>query len=499
MPWGNFKKFQSSSIKFSFFQVGTTYLLGILLLTIYGVEVCPYIDNLPFHIVALIITGSFTLALVLKFLLFPKVLKVNDLGNESYVSTWPLLFAELSVWFLASIFTTIWNSIFYEFPVGSGLKVVLGSLTLGFFSATYLALKHEEVLILLRSKMKETNQGALGGYFSITAKFQTFSIVSYSVIVGIILLLISKDLKYLVEEENLFRAVAIEIVFVFTIVFLGSVLILRQYSKNLNLSFKLQLLALDEVSKGNYDVNIPIVSNDELSLIAHHSKQMLQGLKEKERVQHIFNKYMSPDVANAILSQESGDQLGGKEVQVAVLFTDLRNYTGLSEQLSPKELVSLLNEYFSLVVKHVHHHHGVLDKFIGDAAMAVFGLGTDKNAALSAITCAQDIRKSLKVFNNKLEAEGRPTIGNGIGIHYGTVVAGNIGASERLEYTIIGDTVNVASRLESLTKQLDCPIVFSSSVLKQLPAKTQNIISALGEQQLKGKSEVLAVYGLYDG
>lgn len=482
-------------IQYSTLQLLWAYGIGVLLLTIYGVEVCPYIDGLPYYITGGILLGSFGVALIIRQLTFPKVLPHINIAGEDTVLTFPLFIAELAVWLIAALFTTYYNIYQYDFPFESGMKVLLGSFTLGFFTSTYFVLKHEAALMVLKSKAPTTVTKQK--YFSITAKFQTFSMVSYAVIVTIILLLIKKDLATLAQYENIFQALIIEIIFVFAIIFIGSIFILRRYSQNIKLSFELHLKALDQVSQGNYQVHIPMVSNDELSLIAQHGNRMLEGLKEKERVKQIFNKYMSPDVVQAILSSEAGDRLGGEEVEVAVLFTDLRNFTGISEQLSPHELVQLLNEYFSIIVQHVHEYNGVLDKFIGDAAMAVFGLGgITENAGLDAVETARAIRTSLQEFNEKLSQKGITPLNNGVGIHFGTVIAGNIGATDRLEYTIIGDVVNIASRLESLTKVLQQPIIFSDVVMQQLPIHLQQKVTDLGKQHLKGKSDKLQLFGL---
>ncbi|MBT5831449.1 MAG: adenylate/guanylate cyclase domain-containing protein, partial [Candidatus Latescibacteria bacterium] len=187
--------------------------------------------------------------------------------------------------------------------------------------------------------------------------------------------------------------------------------------------------------------------------------------------------------------------LGGREVNVAILFTDLRDFTPLSEKCSPREVVEILNEYFTLVVEAVHTHHGVLDKFIGDAAMAVFGLD-GKSAHENAILSAFDIQAGLITLNQKLTAQDRPNISNGIGIHCGPVVAGNIGSEERLEYTVIGDAVNTAARLESLTKELPSTLAVSETLYMQSSSQTQNQLIYLQDYALKGKADKIAVYGL---
>jgi adenylate cyclase len=207
---------------------------------------------------------------------------------------------------------------------------------------------------------------------------------------------------------------------------------------------------------------------------------------------------MSPQVAERILASEQGAQLGGRNLNAAVLFTDIRGFTPLSETLSPEALVGVLNEYFTAIVGCVHERGGVLDKFIGDAAMAVFGLDEEETAAERAVGAALAMRERLRAFNESLHARGLSTIDNGVGVHFGPVLAGNIGSPDRLEYTVIGDTVNIASRLESVTKQLGTPVVVSEAVFERLSDEGRAGFAPLGEQALKGKSSAIPVYGRKD-
>ena len=154
-----------------------------------------------------------------------------------------------------------------------------------------------------------------------------------------------------------------------------------------------------------------------------------------------------------MLGSEEETNLGGRQVEVAITFTDLRNFTPLTECCSPQETVRILNEYFTMVVSTVHRHGGVVDKFIGDAAMAVFGLDGNEEMCDQALRSAFDGHRGLVGLNRDLVSRGLPEVRLGIGVHFGAAVAINIGSEERLEYTVIGDSVNTASRLESLTKE----------------------------------------------
>ncbi|MCP4130546.1 MAG: adenylate/guanylate cyclase domain-containing protein [bacterium] len=474
------------------------YAISVLLLTFYGGQVCPYIETLTIPVLLLIHTGAFVLGFFIRM-----ALRYTFITGKPSISTLKYALLELSVCIIIGVLITICNYILYTFPPGSGLKIVLGCATTGFFISIYLSLDYERSVIdsmCSASFLPEIQQDDKK-FFSISKKFISFLGISYFMLIFILLLLIYKDIMFLheqliAEEAPLFTAIAAEIIFVFAVVFGGSFIVGREYSKNLKLIFERQLQAFTRVNNGNYDTYIPAVSNDELGLIANHSNQMIRGLQEKEKIKTVFGKYMNPSIARNILSSDSGSSLGGRNTRVAVLFTDIRDYTTLSETIEPAQLVEIINEYFSIIVNIVFKYNGILDKFIGDAAMAVFGLDDHTNACDSAVNASIDIISEITAFSDGMRKKNLPAIKNGIGIHFGTVLAGNIGSSERMEYTVIGDTVNVASRLESVTKKIHSPCVISETVYKNIDSSLQARFSTMGMFNLKGKSQEISVYGL---
>lgn len=474
------------------------YVLSIFILTYYGIEVCPFLETLSPYELITVFTIAFAISAACRTVILSQLQSTTELDLQK---PWQYLQVDLSMWMLTGILVTGWNAYHYAFPIESGLKVVLGCVTLGIFSASYLALKVEHELIQCLSE--DANTLALidrGKFFSITTKFFIFTVLSILVVTTVLLLLIYKDFIYVIDTLSMdepfeFIWIAREILFVMAVLLTGSFAVARQYSRNLKLMFELQLKAFVAVEKGNYETFVPVINHDEFGIIAEQTNQMIVGLKEKVRIEKAFGKYMSPTVAQSVLNSEQETHLGGREVNVAILFTDLRDFTPLSERCSPQEVVEILNQYFTLVVKAVHTHHGVLDKFIGDAAMAVFGLdgkSTHENALLTAF----DIQKGLEKLNQKLTDQDRPNIRNGIGIHCGPVVAGNIGSEERLEYTVIGDAVNTAARLESLTKDLPSPLAVSEILYTHSSPQIQNQLIYLQDYTLKGKANKIAVYGL---
>jgi len=222
--------------------------------------------------------------------------------------------------------------------------------------------------------------------------------------------------------------------------------------------------------------------------------------RERAYLHQVLARRVSPTLLRDIL-REPGPiwtQVGGSRARCVVLFTDLVGFTPLSAQLEPTALFNLLNRYFEAIASAVIAEQGLLDKFIGDALMAEFGVPRsrgDAEEALAAVRAALAMRASLERLNNELVGAGRPPLRQGIGLHFGEVIAGNLGSSQRLEFTVVGASVNVASHLERLTRQFpDTPILISGALLELLPDRLE--VEALGAHRLKGWPEPVEVYGL---
>ena len=199
---------------------------------------------------------------------------------------------------------------------------------------------------------------------------------------------------------------------------------------------------------------MPVKTGDELEDLAIGFNRMVDGLKERDNLRTTFGKYMTSSVMDHLLAGKVA--LGGESLRVTILFSDIRSFTTISESMDPQHLVALLNEYFTEMVSIVMDEGGVVDKYIGDAIMAVFGAPVPKpEDAVNAVRAAVRMRRALRTLNERLDiARDIAPLRTGIGIHTGEVVAGNIGSERRMEYTVIGDAVNLASRLESSTKEL---------------------------------------------
>ncbi|MFK7738331.1 MAG: adenylate/guanylate cyclase domain-containing protein [Pirellulaceae bacterium] len=216
--------------------------------------------------------------------------------------------------------------------------------------------------------------------------------------------------------------------------------------------------------------------------------------REAEKAVGKLGAYVSDEIARELLKQEEL-QLGGSRQHVAVLFSDLRGFTEYSESLAPEELVRQLNEYLNAMVTEIAACGGVVDKYIGDAIMAVFGIPFSKDDDVNrALRAAKGMRRALRELNQQRQSAGLKPLEQGIGIHFGPVVAGNVGTLARAEYTVIGDTVNLASRLESATKNFPCDVLVSQQVQERCGESIE--LQYLDEITVKGRSARVRVYSL---
>ena len=236
----------------------------------------------------------------------------------------------------------------------------------------------------------------------------------------------------------------------------------------------------------------PIVMCIVTMIIAYIHRYVIEE-KQKEKVENAMGKYMSEDVMKRVIQNIDNLGLGGKKAIVTVLFSDIRGFTSMSENMTAQEVSQLLNEYFSEMEPLVTKYNGIINKFIGDAVMAVFGEPIqDDNHPINAIKCGFEMLKKVDELNKKWEKENKPKINIGIGINTGEVFVGNIGSEKRMEYTVIGDTVNLASRLEGYNKIYKTHILVSSSTYE----KCANLIKVnkISDVEIRGKANKMDIY-----
>ncbi|HVC19015.1 MAG TPA: adenylate/guanylate cyclase domain-containing protein [Vicinamibacterales bacterium] len=217
--------------------------------------------------------------------------------------------------------------------------------------------------------------------------------------------------------------------------------------------------------------------------------------REKREMKKLFGQYVSRDVYDQLVANPALARLGGQRREMTVLFSDIRGFTTVSERGQPEDIVHLLNEYFTRMVEIVFHHKGTVDKFVGDMVMALFGAPLDDpHHADHAVEAALDMIAELERLNARWEAHGRPRIDIGIGINTGPMIAGNIGSEQIMSYTVIGDAVNLGSRLESLNKQYGTHIIISDATRARLTGAYT--FRPLGDVVVKGKTQPVAIFEL---
>ncbi len=218
--------------------------------------------------------------------------------------------------------------------------------------------------------------------------------------------------------------------------------------------------------------------------------------REKRKMRHLFGRYVAKDVCEQLIANPDLARLGGKRRDMTVLFSDIRGFTTVTEKGDPEELVAQLNEYFSRMVDVVFRHQGTIDKFVGDMVMALFGAPLDDGAhADHAAAAACEMVSQLADLNRKWAAEGRTELDIGVGINSGEMIAGNIGSSSIMSYTVIGDNVNLGSRLESLNKKYETRIIISDATRSRL--KGAYDIRPLGDVVVKGKTRPVAIFEVH--
>ena len=287
--------------------------------------------------------------------------------------------------------------------------------------------------------------------------------------------------------NNLIRKESISILIMSLLIVVLGILIAILLGINFSRPISKLVLATKEIGKGNYQYRIDMIRKDEFGDLATSFNYMAEELWKKLLIQESFGRYVSPEVLDMILSHPEQSWLKGRRAEATVLFTDIRGFTAYSETRNPEEVVETLNEYFAIATKHILEYGGYVDKFIGDAVLGVFGVPIPRaDHAERAVKAAIAMQSELQQ-----QAGKNPLLSRiGIGINSGVVVSGNLGSQVKMEYTVIGDSVNVASRL----KQIAGPgeIIISKSIYELM--KHMISVKDLPPQEVKGKSELVEAF-----
>ena len=477
------------------------YLALTAILIIYGAQIAPFIKGLGYLKASLITAVPVMLIFPFRAYAFKKasvaLADTSSTDKPIYGLPWRELKADFFTWLVAGLLMALHYAIHFKAPLLTEAKILLGCISFGLFGGTVNYLYMERRVIgFLKTRKREAPQG-INRSWSVSSKMLFFTVTLLSFMTLTILAMVFLDIDFLLTHRHpsgpeIYLGVFKDILFAFAVLLGLSLIILRLYARNLKQTLDGQVEAPEGIEKGNLHIQVPVVSNDEFGQIAIKTNEMIRGLKERAICRSAFGKYVAPEVSEKILEGEIS--LEGEMNDVSILFCDIRGFTTFVERKEPKEVVGFLNSYFSEMEKVVKQHNGIVLQYIGDEIEAVFGAPIhEPEHSEMAVMAAIEMRKRLERLNEKRENGGEETITHGIGIHTGGVLAGSIGSPERLTYSMVGDVVNTASRLQGLNKTFGTDILISDATKKRLPENRFEVVS-LGEHPIKGKRERIEIF-----
>jgi class 3 adenylate cyclase len=250
--------------------------------------------------------------------------------------------------------------------------------------------------------------------------------------------------------------------------------------------------AAKQVAKGDYVSPLPITSSDEIGQLKTSFNTMIEGLKERDFIRDTFGRYMDPEIARELMKRPEASRMGGEKREVAVLMSDIRGFTPVSESLSPEETIRILNHYFSHMIEVIQRHKGVIVDFYGDGILVFFDPleGHVKKEVHRAIHCGLEMQQSMTLFNKEMKSENLPELHTGIGINVGDAVVGNIGSATRAKYGIVGSAVNITQRIQAEAKGGEVIISDSAYGFLKKDLRIKQAFSA----QLKGVDEKMNLH-----
>lgn len=405
--------------------------------------------------------------------------------------------ADLFAWCVAGLAMVVIYYAFFIPYMATSVKVLVGCGAFGLFSGmlSYLSSERRVVRYL---KRRRSFTMPVGRHLTLSKKILILIFSVVGMIALAILLMVLLDVYYLIGQDfsrpEIYWGIFKEIAFALCVMLGIALVVVRRYAANLKEIIDTQLAAMEEISRGNLETQVPILSGDEFAQVAEKTNQMMEGLKERDFCRASFDQYVSPEVSRKILDDTIAPT--GDMIDVTVLFCDLRDYTGFAEKHSPREVVEMMNQYFTAIERVVRQNGGVVLQFVGDEIEAVFGAPEpDLDHAEHALAAALAMRAALAQFNDKRRKQGEDDVRHGIGIHSGSVLAGNVGSEQRKTYSMLGDTVNLASRLQTLNKKLGTNILISGETRGRIP-QTDIPMRSMGNHAVRGKSESVEVYAV---
>jgi class 3 adenylate cyclase len=427
----------------------------------------------------------------------------GDLGRRRALQL-PFVFAGVSAvgWLLASvIWGMLWPLLDGSFNPRLTLRMMSGTVMAGSLAvATVFFLVEHRWRVVLPALFPEGGATEVPGAprFSVRARLLViFLLISVVPIAMLGIMAYNHALGALAagpaRADDILRNLVIGIVFLGVVGVLASIRLAWFVALSVARPLASLERAMIDVERGRFDVHCPVVSTDEIGRLTEGFNRMVRGLREREFLRETFGKYVSQEIRDEILAGRVA--LEGQLREVTVLFSDLRDFTTWVEANDPREVVRDLNAYFSEMEAAIRGHGGLVLQYIGDEIEAVFGAPVDKPGhADAAVRAALEMRARLAAWNAARARSGKPPLRHGIGVHTGSVVAGNIGSSERLSYALVGDPVNLASRIQGLTKDLAADVLVSSTTRERLGADLA--LRRMPAVKVKGRAAEVEVYAI---
>lgn len=318
-------------------------------------------------------------------------------------------------------------------------------------------------------------------YFNHPIKFN-------QLVAGHALITFSKHHMIQLLEKSRFVIIMVTILMTLFAIFLAFIM-----SRHLSKPIHSLVDASKAIGEGNFQYRINERRNDEIGELACAFNHMAHGLLQKAQVEDVFSRYVSSNVAKEILDNLNEVELGGKHVEASVLFADIVGFTSLSEKIPPEQITEILNEYFTYISSIAQHFNGHIDKFMGDCAMVVFGVPSESiDHSFNSIACAVMIREAVERLNEQRVIDNKIPFHFKIGVNTGLMIAGNLGSSDRMEYTVIGDPVNIASRLASIAQSDQ--IIVLEELYKQPDIETRVLAHKHEIIRVRGKEDTVSTF-----
>lgn len=464
------------------------YIITCLFLTILGIRALSTISPKPVEVVILGFLFPFLIVALFRWRFEDIILhKVHYFEQPKRQLTF-----DFGLFVIAALMLTYHLFFILEQNLFTVIKVFFGALMMGYFASIDGALSKQLNLVEnIRPVIKEPFEA-----ISFAGRMKLF--LTMTIIITLVAVTLSAvdalDIfteHHQVSPEQSKQFFILEVFFIFAIVVSFSIRLIHSYTRNVKLLFDSHINILKNIRAHDYSEYAPVICNDEFGLVSQQINCVIDDLNEKEHIRKTLEQIVSPNIMEKLLNDDKGALKAGQEYDVAILFCDLRKFTTYAESAPPEEVIFFLNAFFSKVADIVEAHGGFINKFMGDAILAVFGVNDEKAPVEDAIKSTWDIM--MHTHSNKIHS-GK-AIDIGIGIHAGRALAGIIGSSSRYEYTFIGDVVNTASRLDGLTKRLGFKVIISHEAYSRLSHDEHERFTDLGKHKLRGKDEHVHVYG----